>query len=323
MKIVHLVLSDVFAGIEQHVNELSLEQQLHEDVEIICNKEISKGFDLKKVISINNFNRRSPFGIIKLLLLITKKNADIIHTHGSKTTSIINMIKKFIKVNHVTTLHGIKKNTNPYKKANKVIAVSDSAQKSLDIKCEVIKNWWSPNLPNHIDNKKEYALAIGRLEKVKGFDLLIESWVGIGSNLVIVGSGKEYKNLSNLIKLHSLESKISIVDDVPFGELIEYYSNASILIVSSRNEGGPRVALEALRLKVPVISTDVGHMKEILPVELLAVPDDLNSLKELVHRYVGNESMNQDSIYKYVTEEYSIKAQSKKVHQVYKDLLVS
>ena len=53
MKIVHLVLSDVFAGIEQHVNELSLEQQLHEDVEIICNKEISKGFDLKKVISLS------------------------------------------------------------------------------------------------------------------------------------------------------------------------------------------------------------------------------------------------------------------------------
>ena len=64
-------------------------------------------------------------------------------------------------------------------------------------------------------------------------------------------------------------------------------------------------------------------MKEILPFELLAVPDDLDSLKELVRRYVGNESMNQDSIYKYVTEEYSIKTQSKKVHQVYKDLLVS
>ena len=67
MKIVHLVLSDVFAGIEQHVNELSLEQQLHEDVVIVCNKEISKGFDLKNVISINNFNRRSPLGIIKLI----------------------------------------------------------------------------------------------------------------------------------------------------------------------------------------------------------------------------------------------------------------
>ena len=72
MKIVHLVLSNVFAGIEQHVNELSLEQQFQEDVVIVCNKEISKEFDLKNVISINNFNRRSPLGIIKLLFLIKK-----------------------------------------------------------------------------------------------------------------------------------------------------------------------------------------------------------------------------------------------------------
>ena len=165
-----------------------------------------------------------------------------------------------------------------------------------------ISNWFNPSHTGERSSRSGPIIAIGRLEKVKGFDLLIESWVGVESSLIIVGSGKEYKNLSNLIKLHSLENKISIVDDVPFGELIKYYSNASILIVSSRNEGGPRVALEALRLKVPVISTDVGHMKEILPVELLAVPDDLNSLKELVHRYVGNASMNQDSIYKYVTE---------------------
>ena len=98
MKIVHLVLSNVFAGIEQHVNELTLEQQFQEDVVIICNEEISKEFDLKNVITINNFNRRSPLGIIKLLFLIKKINSDILHTHGSKTTSIINSIKKFIRV---------------------------------------------------------------------------------------------------------------------------------------------------------------------------------------------------------------------------------
>ena len=33
--------------------------------------------------------------------------------------------------------------------------------------------------------------AIGRLERVKGFDLLIASWANIQTNLVIVGSGKE------------------------------------------------------------------------------------------------------------------------------------
>ena len=49
------------------------------------------------------------------------------------------MIKKFIKVNHVTTLHGIKKNTNPYKKANKVIAVSVQLKSHLILKAKLLK----------------------------------------------------------------------------------------------------------------------------------------------------------------------------------------
>jgi glycosyltransferase involved in cell wall biosynthesis len=43
-----------------------------------------------------------------------------------------------------------------------------------------------------------------------------------------------------------------------------------MLVISSRNEGGPRVALEALNLEIPVISTSVGHMPEILPKELIS-----------------------------------------------------
>ena len=42
MKIAHLVLSNVYAGIEQHVNELILEQQKECEVILICNGEIEK-----------------------------------------------------------------------------------------------------------------------------------------------------------------------------------------------------------------------------------------------------------------------------------------
>ena len=78
-----------------------------------------------------------------------------------------------------------------------------------------------------------------------------------------------------------------------------------MLIISSRSEGGPRVALEALYQEIPVISTNVGHMAEILPKELLAEPDNLESLKDLVETYVGNENYSQDSIYEYVKQEFS------------------
>ena len=323
MKIAHLVLSNVYAGIEQHVNELVSQQENECEVILICNTEIENKFDCSQIISIKNFTRNSPLGLLKLFLLIKKMDFNLIHTHGSKTTSIINVIKKFTNIKHVATAHGIKRKTAPFLKADKLIAVSKKIQASINGKSIIINNWWSPILPKDIDRTNDYVLAVGRLEKVKGFDLLIESWKNIPSKLIIVGKGQEKDSLNKLISNFDLTEKIRIVDEVSQKKLIEYYQRASILIVSSRNEGGPRVALEALYLKIPVISTDVGHMAEILPKELLAKPNDLASLTDLVERYVGNTSYKQDSIFKYVAEEFSLSAKTSQTLEIYKELLIS
>jgi glycosyltransferase involved in cell wall biosynthesis len=325
MKIVHLVLSNVYAGIEQHVNELTLnlERESEIDVSIICNKEIALKFDSNSIEVINNFSRRSPIGLIKLLLKIHKIKPDIIHTHGSKTTSIINLIKKIIKIKHVATAHGIKNKTSVYKKATKLITVSQIAKESIDASSVVINNWYPPIVQGKKSLNNDYVLAVGRLEKVKGFDLLIQSWINIKDNLIIIGSGKEYNSLINLISHHNLDTKIQIISEMSQEDLATYYKNASMLVISSRSEGGPRVALEALYQEIPVISTNVGHMPEILPKELLAEPDNLESLKDLIETYVGNENYSQDSIYEYIKQEFSAVSQSKKIINIYKELFVS
>ena len=323
MKVIHLVLSNVFAGIEQHVDELSIFQEASCDVTVMCNDSIADKFNNKHVISFGNFNRRSPIGLLRLALKLKKLDADIIHTHGSKTTEIVNFIKKFLKLNHVCTVHGIKKNTQAYEKADIAITVSNLAKNSLKTKSVVVKNWWSPALPDNIQNGKKFILAVGRLEAVKGFDLLIKSWKDINQSLVIVGSGNDRRKLDDLIELNKLEDKISIIDEVSPDKLLDYYKNAALLVVSSRKEGGPRVALEALHLKIPVISTMVGHMADILPLELLAEPGNEESLTKLIRSYVDGKTINQDSIFRYVNEEYSLTAQGNKILKVYKDLLVS
>ena len=325
MKIVHLVLSNVYAGIEQHVNELvlNLEQESKTDVIIICNKEIASKFDTNSIEVINNFSRRSPIGLIKLLLKINKIKPDIIHTHGSKTTSIINVIKKFLPIKHVATAHGIKNKTSVYKKATKLITVSQMVKESIDASSVVINNWYPPIVQDKKSLNNDYVLAVGRLEKVKGFDLLIQSWINIKDNLIIIGSGKEYDSLINLISQHNLDTKIQIIDEMSQEDLADYYKNASMLVISSRSEGGPRVALEALYQEIPVISTNVGHMAEILPKELLAEPDNLESLKDLIETYVGNENYSQDSIYEYIKQEFSGISQSKKILNIYRELFVS
>ena len=64
-------------------------------------------------------------------------------------------------------------------------------------------------------------------------------------------------------------------------------------------------------------------MSEILPKELLAKPNDLASLTDLVERYVGNPNYNQEAIYQYVAEEFSLTVKARQTMDVYKELLIS
>ena len=321
MKIVHLVLSKSFAGIEQHVDELLANNLLEKPI-LICNNSIAEDFDKNITIyKIKNIGRRSIFGKNKLRKLLKNINPDIVHTHGSKTTSIISSINNN-NYKHIATVHGIKKNKSIYERADFVIGVSQRAIEDIKSPSKIISNWWHPKLKKFKTNTKKYALAIGRLERVKGFDLLIESWANIQTNLVIVGSGKEKRNLVNLINEKKLSNKITIIDSVNRNELLTFYNEAALLIISSRDEGGPRVALEALYLEIPVLSTDVGHMDLILPRELLAKKNNQESLQKLLETYVDDiNSLNQDTIFEFIENEFSIEEKINKLHNVYTSLL--
>ena len=322
MKIVHFVLSESFAGIEQHVDEVLTNFSSHKLI-LICNESIASYFDKRiNIYKVKNFGRRSFFGKYKLKKLIKDIDPDIVHTHGSKTSSIISSIKTK-NYKHVATIHGVKKNKKIYEKADLIIGVSDRALEGINHKTICINNWWHPKLKKIQNKNNKYALAVGRLEKVKGFDLLIASWKNICANLVIIGSGKERNKLNELIEQNNLSEKVKIIDAVKKEELLNYYQDASVLIISSRDEGGPRVALEALYLEIPVISTDVGHMSQILPKELLAEKNNQSSLQDMLEKYVDDIHLyNQKAIFNFVETEFSIEEKMQELNDAY-NLLAS
>ncbi len=323
MNIVHFVMSDTFAGIEQHVDELLSNNLLNNPI-LICNESIALNFNQNiEIFKIKNYGRRSLIGKYQIKKLLKRIKPDIVHTHGAKTTAIISRINKN-DFKHVATVHGVKKNTKIFEKPDFIIGVSDTVIRGINNKSLVISNWWHPNLYKFKDKNNKYALAIGRLEQVKGFDLLIPAWKKINKELLIVGSGKEKNKLLSLIKNNNLTKKIKIIDNVNRDELYEIYRDAALLIISSRYEGGPRVALEALHLEIPVISTNVGHMDEILPKELLAKKDDQQSLKDLLEKYVDNINiLNQDAVFEFVSDEYSITKKINEIKKIYKSLSTS
>ena len=153
---------------------------------------------------------------------------------------------------------------------------------------------------------------------------MISSWANINTKLIIIGSGKEKNTLTNMINTKGLNEKVTIIDNVQKNELINYYRNAKLLIISSRDEGGPRVALEALYLEIPVLSTDVGHMSKLLPKEMLANTNDLISLQTLLERYVDKiDTINQGAVFEFITNEFSINEKISEIKDIYESLLIS
>ena len=326
MRICHFLSSDTFAGIEQYVDEISNEQSYNHQVIIITSKSILKKFnDNVSKISFSSLGRNSPLGLLRLFFLIKEISPDIIHTHATKPTYMINKIKSFFNVKHVATIHGVKKNLDEFNKADFITVGNETYLDKLKNKNKlVISNWALDPISYDSGSRKEYFLAIGRLVKEKGFDILINAWKDIDEKLIILGSGRLKKNLLKQIKDTSQENKIFIEESVSKNQIDEFYSRARMLIISSRREGGPRVALEALLRGIKVISTKVGHMPDIMDEEYLCNPDSLEDLGELIKNSIDQIStIDQSASFEKVRADFTFAKANNSMLTVYSNLLDS
>jgi len=132
-----------------------------------------------------------------------------------------------------------------------------------------------------------HLVAAGRLVRQKGFDLLINAMAEICRTmpelcLHILGEGPEKE------KLRRLATTLEITDNVVFegfiGNPMPYFRFASLLVISSRHEGFPNAALEAMACGTPVITFDhPGGSPVVDGVNGWRVPEgDTNALAERI-----------------------------------------
>ena len=326
MRICHFLSSDTFAGIEQYVDEISNEQAHNHQVIIVTNKSILKKFNNNvSKIQFSSLGRNSPIGLLRLFFLIKEISPNIIHTHAAKPTYMINKIKSFFNVKHVATIHGVKKDLDEFDKADFITVGNASYLDKLKNKNKlVISNWALDPTGYDPGSRKEYFLAIGRLVKEKGFDILINAWKDIDEKLIILGSGRLKKNLLKQIKDTSQENKIFIEESVSKNQIDEFYSRAKMLVISSRREGGPRVALEALLRGIKVISTKVGHMPDILDGKYLCNPDSLEDLSDLLKNSVDQIStIDQSAAFEKVRTDFTFTKANNSMLNIYSNVFDS
>jgi glycosyltransferase involved in cell wall biosynthesis len=159
------------------------------------------------------------------------------------------------------------------------------------------------------------VIAMGRLVRVKGFDLLIEAFARCAGqhpewSLVILGEGEERSNLESLIVVKGLQDRVRLAGQVPRPSRI--LGQADLFVLSSRFEGFPNALMEAMACKLAVISTDCPNGPRDIVRDgmdgLLIPPDDVNALAKGMDRLMSDpvERQRLGASAMEVTERFSI-----------------
>lgn len=205
--------------------------------------------------------------IIKLTNLFNKKV--ILHLHGSEFEIFYNssnaVVKNLIK--------------NIFECSDRVIVLGRQWKNIVEkispkSKIEVFNN--AIEIPNYTakwSNDKINILFLGVLIKRKGIYELIEAIKLLDDsgevkskklNFIICGSGQEEKNIKSLIDKYNLKNCINMVGWVDGNLKVELLKKSQLFVLPSYNEGLPMAILEAMSYGLPVVSTDVGSISEVV-----------------------------------------------------------
>ena len=115
-----------------------------------------------------------------------------------------------------------------------------------------------PKLERHGDHK--HVIWIGRMKSQKDPELALRvvAQLDPSSHLTMLGEGSLSALLAQRITELGLQNKVALAGYVP--AIKSFLADADILLITSRYEGGPAVALEALANGIPVVSTDCSFL---------------------------------------------------------------
>jgi colanic acid/amylovoran biosynthesis glycosyltransferase len=142
-------------------------------------------------------------------------------------------------------------------------------------------------------------LAVGSLEKHKGFDYLLRagqiiSSRGLEFQIEIIGEGKEKISLERLATELKIENRVTFLGWLPSDEVRTAMTRATILVHPSSGLGDavPTVIKEAMAVGTPVIASSIAGIPELLDegrCGILVAPQDSKAIADAIEKLVTDK----------------------------------
>jgi len=196
--------------------------------------------------------------------------------------------------------------------ARRVVLVSQALRKTLadrepglHAKFRVIYNCapsdvWALRTPDAATaNRDVDILYLGGLLPVKGPDILLEAYrmvrdVCPRTRMVIVGDGPLRAALENTAAESNWSALVTFTGRVPRDEVLKWYQRARIVVLPSRSEGLPLVAVEASLSGAALVATRVGGIPEVVldsETGALVPPEDPAALASAILRLLDQPEL--------------------------------
>lgn len=235
---------------------------------------------------------------------------------GSKVQTIICVIS--------TKLHRL---TGIYKKINYITLTEFNKSKLLLLKqIKEERVFVKPNFSFSKNEKqikkevKDYYLYIGRIEEIKGVDILLNAFSKMPEKkLYLAGEGPLFIEKKKWAENYQNISFLGFLDKE---NIYKYISGAKAVILPSQvYEGFPMTITEAFSLSTPMIVSNIGNTGSLVEDGITGIKFQYNSedaLIEAVDRIESLDiiSMGKKAYEKYVSE-YSSEENYKKLMQIY------
>jgi glycogen(starch) synthase len=145
-------------------------------------------------------------------------------------------------------------------------------------------------LPEPLPFDRPRLLCLGRVQEQKGFDLALMAFASLRERfpdlrLVVAGDGSERASLERWAVELGIADRVDFLGWVVPQDVPALINAATIVLMPSRHEGLPIVALQAAQMARPVVATPVDGLSEVMvhgESGLLVEPEDSRALAEAI-----------------------------------------
>jgi glycosyltransferase involved in cell wall biosynthesis len=306
-------------------------------------------------VSVHDFNtvfRYNPFLIKRIAKSLMTENIDVLHAHLPVSQAVGRVAGRLAGVDTiVTTQHNVPNNYGIISGSlEKLTRQLDDA--TIAISHGVLEAWGQPDwnviyngidvsryrtqiesanpmtVRNMVGNPSLLLLNVSRYVPEKNHEDLIRMMLTVreaipDSHLILVGWGNKQMQLRNLISKLDLTQHVTLTGRVE--SVYPFYSAADVFVSALNYQGMGIVHFEAMAASLPIVSTDIQDMREVVDNKVsgyLTQPRNPQALAEAVIRLESNNlrvKMGKAGLAK-AREDFTIDRMAKEYIELYERL---